>query len=92
MVEPTKEARNKEGDELRAQRSFSGSVHSSENSLQLSDDEDAATTRLNTWLNGGGSNEFASQLGNGSISAVTPLDPFVKANADKGTFWIPVTI
>jgi hypothetical protein len=67
-------------------RSLSDSLHSSENSLQLSvdeeDDPDAAATRLNTWLNGGGSNEFARQLGNGTISAIAPLDPFVRANAD----------
>jgi hypothetical protein len=60
-----------------SQDSLRDSFHSSDdNSLQVSDDEDAvATTRLNTWLNGG-SNEFPLQLGFGTISSVTPVNRF----------------
>jgi hypothetical protein len=58
------------------------SIHSlSDNSLQLSDDEVdvVAATRLNTWLNGA-SNENPIQLGNGSITGTTPVNPFAACN------------
>lgn len=80
--------------EKRTQRSLStsnesfqdnlrNSVHSSDGSLQISDDEAdneaVATTRLNTWLNGG-SNETPLQLGAGTIVSTTPVNPFIVSN------------
>jgi hypothetical protein len=65
------------------QDSLHNSIHSSDGSLQISDDEAdhsaVATTRLNTWLNGG-SNEVPLQLGTGTISSTTPVNPFVASN------------
>ncbi len=68
------------------------SIHSSDGSLQLSDDEAdhaaVAVTRLNTWLNGG-SNEVPLQLGTGSITSTTPVNPFVASNDLPPPFFVP---
>jgi hypothetical protein len=65
------------------QDNLRNSVHSSDGSLQVSDDEAdneaVATTRLNTWLNGG-SNETPLQLGTGTIVSTTPVNPFIASN------------
>ena len=75
------------------QDSLRNSIHSSDGSLQISDDEAdtsaVATTRLNTWLNGG-SNEAPLQLGTGTITSTTPVNPFVSASNDLPSPFIVV--
>jgi hypothetical protein len=74
--------------------SLRDSIHSSDGSLQLSDDEvdnsAVATTRLNTWLNGG-SNETPLQLGTGTITSTTPVNPFVASNDLPSPFAVQAT-